>query len=101
MVHGKMNLVSVRDGRKNDRITFFIHFEKENGECTGELKGEAIMKSVRNTAEYREAGDPCVLKFIFGSSSVYVYRREGCGSRRGLNCSFDGSHMPVKNTLNR
>jgi hypothetical protein len=28
---GKMNLVSIRDGRKNDRLSFFIHFEKTNG----------------------------------------------------------------------
>ncbi len=32
---GKMNLVSIRDGRKNDQLTFFIHFEKNNGACTG------------------------------------------------------------------
>ncbi|MEI2738360.1 MAG: hypothetical protein V9F01_06210 [Chitinophagaceae bacterium] len=93
--NGKMNLVSVRDGRKNDRITFFIHFEKNNGECAGELKGEAMLKS-SNTAEYREDGDPCVLKFIFSSTSVTLKEVEGCGSRRGLNCSFDGSFARKK-----
>ncbi|HEY6064345.1 MAG TPA: hypothetical protein VIV35_12090, partial [Chitinophagaceae bacterium] len=61
---GKMNLVSIRDGRKNDRIHFFVHFEKNNGECTGELKGEALFRTA-NTAEYRVDGDPCILKFIF------------------------------------
>lgn len=86
---GKMNLVSVRDGRKTDRVTFFIHFEKNNGECTGELKGEAFLKSSA-MAEYREDGDPCVLKFNFTSSSVTL-TEESCGSRRGLKCSFDGS----------
>ncbi|HMK26840.1 MAG TPA: hypothetical protein VK483_12495 [Chitinophagaceae bacterium] len=86
---GKMNLVSIRDGRKNDRIHFFIHFEKNNGGCTGELKGEAMFRSP-NTAEYREAGDPCILKFIFSSGSVSL-KEEGCGSRRGLQCLFDGS----------
>ena len=85
---GKTNLVSVRDGRKTDRITFFIHFEKNNGECTGELKGEAMLRS-STMAEYREGGDPCILKFNFTSSSVTV-TEESCGSRRGLNCSFDG-----------
>lgn len=93
--NGKMNLVSVRDGRRNDRITFFIHFEKNNGECTGELKGEAMLKTP-NTAEYREDGDPCVLKFIFSSASVTLKEEEGCGSRRGLNCSFDGSFARKK-----
>ncbi len=86
---GKMNLVSIRDGRKADRLTFFVHFEKDNGECTGELKGEAMFKSA-NTAEYREGGDPCVLTFIFSSSSVTL-KEQNCGSRRGLKCSFDGS----------
>ncbi len=86
---GKLNLVSIRDGRKSDRITFFIHFEKNNGECTGELKGEAFFKSP-TIAEYREDGDPCILKFSFTSASVSL-KEENCGSRRGLKCSFDDS----------
>ena len=93
--NGKMNLVAVRDGRKNDRITFFIHFEKNNGECTGELKGEAILKSP-TTAEYRVDGDPCVLKFIFANNSVTLKEEEGCGNRRGMNCAFDGSFTRKK-----
>ncbi|MEP7372433.1 MAG: hypothetical protein ABI675_03520 [Chitinophagaceae bacterium] len=92
---GKMNLVSIRDGRKNDRISFFIHFEKNNGECTGELKGEAIIKSP-SLAEYREGGDPCILQFRFTSASVTVKELEGCGSRRGLRCSFDGTYPRKK-----
>lgn len=87
---GKTNLVSIRDGRKPDRVTFFIHFEKNNKQCTGELKGEAFWRSA-NVAEYREDGDPCVLRFNFSSSSVTL-TEQGCGSRRtSLNCSFDGS----------
>lgn len=91
----KMNLVSVRDGRKNDRISFFIHFEKNNGECTGELKGEAMLKSA-TVAEYREEGDPCLLKFTFTSATVTL-SESGCGSRRGLKCLFDGSFPRKKN----
>ena len=91
---GKMNLVSIRDGRKNDRISFFVHFEKNNRECTGELKGEAMIRS-SGTAEYREAGDPCILKFIFTGGSVTL-KEEGCGSRRGLQCLFDGSFPKKK-----
>jgi hypothetical protein len=94
---GKMNLVSIRDGRKSDRLSFFIHFEKNNGECTGELKGEAIIKSP-TMAEYREGGDPCILQFRFTSSSVTVKELEGCGSRRGLRCSFDGTYPRKKET---
>jgi len=93
--NGKMNMVSVRDGRRADRITFFIHFEKNNGECTGELKGEATVKSP-TTAEYRQDGDPCILKFIFSTTAVRLQEVEGCGSRRGLNCAFDGSFARKK-----
>jgi len=92
---GKMNLVSIRDGRKKDRLSFFIHFEKSKGECTGELKGEAIIKSP-SMAEYREGGDPCVLQFRFTASAVTVKELEGCGSRRGLRCSFDGTYPRKK-----
>lgn len=95
-VNGKMNLVSIRDGRRNGRISFYIHFEKNNGECSGELKGEATLKSP-TTAEYRENGDPCILNFIFGPTSVTLKEKEGCGSRRGLNCAFDGNFERKKN----
>ncbi len=87
---GKMNLVSVRDGKKSDRITFFVHFEKGGGNCNGELKGEAVWKTP-TVAEYKESGDPCILKLIFSSKSVTI-SEENCGSRRtSLNCSFNGS----------
>lgn len=92
---GKMTLVSFRDGRKNDRLSFFIHFEKNNGECTGELKGEAILKSP-SLAEYREAGDPCTLRFSFSATSVTIKELGGCGSRRGLRCTFDGTYPRKK-----
>ena len=78
-----------------DRFTFFIHFDKNNGACTGELKGEAIIKSP-TVAEYREGGDPCVLRFTFTTGSVILKEEEGCGSHRGLRCSFDGSFARKK-----
>ena len=92
--NGKMNLVSIRDGRKPDRITFFIHFEKREGNCIGELKGEAIWKSPTR-AEYRQAGDPCVLQFHFTSSGVRL-QEQNCGSRRNTGCLFDGSYVRKK-----
>jgi hypothetical protein len=91
---GKMNLVSIRDGRKKDRITFFVHFEKKNGTCIGELKGEAFWKS-STKAEYRQAGDPCVLQFQFSNQAVTL-KESNCGSRRGTNCLFDGSFARKK-----
>lgn len=93
-VSNKMNLVSIRDGRKNDRVSFFVHFEKNNGDCTGELKGEARLIGA-NEAEYRESGESCVLRLVFTPSSVSL-REQGCGSHRGLHCVFDGMFMKKK-----
>jgi hypothetical protein len=92
---GKTTLVSFRDGRKNDRLSFYIHFEKNSGACTGDLRGEALFFS-GTIAEYREGGGPCVLRFTFTSSSVLVKEVEGCGSHRGLRCSFDGTYSKRK-----
>jgi len=92
---GAMNLVSFRDGRRTDRLSFFIHFEKNKGECIGELKGVARMVS-STMAEYRESGDPCALQFNFSSSSVTIKEVGGCGARRGLRCSFNGSYPRKK-----
>lgn len=98
--NGKMNLVSIRDGRSSGRLIFFIHFEKNNGSCVGELKGDATIRS-SNTAEYRVGGDPCVLKFTFTSSSVTLKELEGCGSHRGIRCSFDGSFSKKRETKSK
>lgn len=94
--NGKMNLVSVRDGRRGDRILFFVHIDKNKGACSGELKGEAIFTKP-NIAEYRQGGDPCVLQFIFSNSAVTLKELEGCGARRGLDCTFNGSFAKKKN----
>jgi len=87
-IKDKTNLVSVRDNKKQGRMTFFVHFERKNN-CTGELKGEASFTSA-STAIYRAAGDPCVLQFNFTSSSVAIKEMEGCGSHRGVDCLFEG-----------
>lgn len=91
---GGMNLVSVRDGRKSDRISFFIHIEKKGGNCSGELKGEARWVSP-GKAVYKQDGDPCELSFVFSSGAVRLYEK-GCGSRHGLDCSFEGSYARRK-----
>ncbi len=68
---------------------FFIHIEKNNGECTGELKGEATMKSA-SVAEFHSNGNLCAIRLTFTSSSVTVKEIEACGSFRGVRCLFDG-----------
>lgn len=90
----KRNIVSVRDGRRPNLLTVFVHFENENN-CIGELKGDAEITSA-TTAIYRQAGDPCVLQLDFSSSSVKLTELEGCGARRGLECSFNGSYPKNK-----
>lgn len=91
----KKNIISIRDHKKADRITFFVHFEKAQGTCTGELKGEATFTSA-NTAEYRNTGDPCVVQFTFGTSSVTMKEIQGCGSYRGIDCLFEGNFPKKK-----
>jgi hypothetical protein len=95
----KKNLVSVRDNKRQGRITFFVHFERKNN-CTGELKGEAGFTSA-NTAVYRSDVDFCVLQFTFSSSSVSVMEKEGCGSHRGVECTFDGTFFKKKEPKKR
>ncbi len=96
-VKGKNNIVSIRDTESDERFQFFIHFEQNKGECTGEIKGFALFTSA-NTAVYRQPGDPCVLQFVFSKNSVTLQELEGCGNRRGLKCSFNGSYPKKKKT---
>lgn len=93
-VKNKKNIVSVRDGRKANLLTVFVHIEKGK-DCTGEVKGDAEMTSP-TTAVYRQAGDPCVLQLTFTKSTVQLAELEGCGSRRGLECLFEGSFPKKK-----
>lgn len=85
----KRNLISVRDGKDASRILFFVHFEKDNGECKGELKGQAKFISA-NTARYMANGDPCMVEFLFSAKGVSMKEREGCGNHRDIKCFFEG-----------
>ena len=91
----KMNLVSIRDDSKAGKINFFIHFDRNDGECTGELKGVANITS-SNTAVYQQPGDACSIQFNFSSSSVTLKEIQACGAHRGVKCSFDGSYPRKK-----
>lgn len=92
---GKRSILSIRDGRSPREVTFFVHFEKNDGECTGELKGSLFFTS-STTAVYRQGGDPCVLEFEFKKSSVSMREVEGCGLHRGLQCLFEGNFTKKK-----
>jgi hypothetical protein len=87
-VTDKKNFISVRDGKDALTYTFFIHFEKNNGDCTGELKGEMSLTDESNLI-YQESGDPCLMRFRFSGSSVNVREEGNCGNHRGITCPFD------------
>ncbi len=94
-VKDSRNYVSVRDGKTPSTLLFFVHFEKDNGDCTGELKGEATLHGTK-TAVYRANGNPCVLEFTFSGNSVRMKELDACGSYRDIRCFFDGSYTNRK-----
>lgn len=94
-VASEKNFISFRDGRNTSEILFFAHFEKNKGECVGELKGTARFVSAK-TARYNEVGNPCTLEFTFTASSVSMKEIEGCGSYRDIQCFFDGKYPKKK-----
>lgn len=94
----KTNFISVRDGNVPNKYTFFLHFEKNKGDCTGELKG--ILTLVDATkAVFQQSGDPCVIDFSFEKNSVKVKERGSCGNHRGITCLFDDSYRKKKEEL--
>jgi hypothetical protein len=93
-VVNKKNFISFRDAKRPSEILFFTHFEKDKGECVGELKGTARFVSTK-MARYKESGNPCTLEFTFGTSSVTM-KEDGCGSYRDIKCFFDGTYPKKK-----
>ncbi len=91
----KRNFISIRDGSNANRYTFFIHFEKNNGDCTGELKGSMTLRDATH-GYFRESGDPCVIDFTFEGRSVTVKEQGNCGNHRGIKCFFDDSFTKKK-----
>ena len=84
------NFVSVRDGRNPNTYIFFLHIEKKEGGCVGELKGTLRMKAA-NSGAYQENGDPCIVNFIFSNTKVEIKETGSCGNRRGMDCMIDES----------
>ena len=88
-IRNKENFVSIRDGKNPTELSFFVHFEKDNAECVGELKGNARLISATK-ALYKENGNPCTIEFTFSSAAVVMKEVEGCGSYRDIKCFFEG-----------
>lgn len=94
-IRNEQNFISIRDGKDSLEIPFFIHFEKDNAECVGELKGTARLVSPTK-ARYKENGNPCTIEFTFSGSSVTMKEIEGCGSYRDIKCFFEGRFTKKK-----
>jgi hypothetical protein len=89
-VQDKKNFVSLRDGKDPSHYVFFIHFEKDGGSCTGELKGQLVIHTP-NTAQFSASGDPCVIDFNFEGNTLKIKEKGSCGNHRGIKCFFDDS----------
>lgn len=96
-VRDKRNFVSVRDGKKANRILFFVHFEKKDG-CAGEIKGEAVLAKP-DRAFYRQSGDACELELVFSGNKVTLREEKGCGNYRDIKCVFEGSFTKKKEDI--
>ncbi|MBI2729314.1 MAG: hypothetical protein HYX40_00925 [Sphingobacteriales bacterium] len=89
------NIVSVRDAANAKECLFFIHFSKQNGDCTGELKGKAEIIAP-NKAKFTDKSGPCGIEFYFTNTTVSIKEAGGCGSYRGITCFFEGSYTRKK-----
>jgi hypothetical protein len=94
-IENAKNYMSIRDGKNDKEYLFFIHFEKKEGACVGELKGKFILKDETH-AKYTENGDPCVIDFTFNGNEVTLKEQGSCGNRRGIECYFDDSFIKKK-----
>lgn len=103
-IKDKNNYVSVRDGKDQNTYLFFILFEKSNGACKGELKGEfKLIKPAEGL--YSKNGDPCLIDFTFNSNQLKIKEQGSCGNHRGIKCFFDDRYTkkrePRKKKVNK
>ena len=89
------NYISIRDGKDAKTYLFFIHFEKNNADCIGELKGSLTLSSP-TAGQFTQNGDPCIIDFSFSGNTVRVKEQGTCGSHRGIKCFFDDSFTRKK-----
>ena len=94
-IKDKKNYVSIRDGKDLNNYSFFIHFERNEGACIGELKGNLQMKAP-NSGVFNENGDPCIIDFIFQGNEITLKEQGSCGNHRGIKCFFNDSFIKKK-----
>ena len=85
------NFISLRDftGVAN-KYQFFMHFEKKEGTCIGELKG--LLNFNKNQATYTEKGDPCIIHFTITGLIIKIKEDGNCGNHRNMTCYFNDSY---------
>lgn len=84
------NFISIRDYSVPNKYQFFLHFEKNNGDCVGELKG--LMSFTKNTAIYSEKGDACIIHFKVEDNQITMKEDGNCGNHRNMSCYFNASY---------
>lgn len=88
---GKADVVSIRDGHKEGTFRFFIHLNKNNGDCTGEIDGTGTFEK-SSIGIYKEENGPCGIRFTFSGSKVTLAEVGGCGAYRGISCNYTGTY---------
>jgi len=92
---GKSDIVSIRDGEKKGTFHFFIHLNKNEGDCTGELDGTGKFTG-KHVGEFHEDDGPCAIRFSFSSDRLTLEETGGCGAYRGISCYFNGTYLRKK-----
>jgi len=86
----KKNFISLRDFGNANKYQFFLHFEKKDGTCVGELKG--LLNFTKNQATYSEKGDPCTIQFTITGNVIKIKEDGNCGNHRNMTCYFNDSY---------
>ncbi len=94
-VEDDRNFISLRDGRTPQEYLFFLHIDKNDGTCVGELKGEIKMTDSTH-AIYSFGGDPCIIDFTFDRDIITIKEKGSCGNRRGMDCFFEDAYTKKK-----
>ncbi len=88
------NFISLRDNGAPNKYQFFIHFEKNEGNCIGELKG--VLNFTNNKATYNEKGDACIVHFTINGNNITIKEDGNCGNHRGMTCYFNDNFDKIR-----
>jgi hypothetical protein len=84
------NFISIRDYSTAGKYQFFLHFEKKEGSCVGELKG--LLTFTKNQATFSEKGDPCIIHFTIQGNTINIKEDGNCGNHRNMTCYFNDNY---------